>query len=327
MSSSGDEKKQPRKRRTKAQMLADAAAAKSEAITSEAKSEAKSEAITSEAITSEAAEKTATSTVKIAAKSAVKSAAAAKSAVKSAAAATSAAKSEAISETANTKVHNPALRYPNVSLKEAAKYMTPEELRSTTESLAAALLAQEAATKQGENILCHTPDPDPEDREFEPRNEEERLIQKRYITITERLMTVCIPDGYVFPTSSEEFGTWFCRTSANYFEQLKNIEPYGASLTRKDMDKYMNQLSIFNDLYNFVDRHLFVLKIAVVATSNEGAIYVLEGLISKCMHLLIQIDEMNERFIMEGIRFNENESKIVEKTKNTLKQFHKKMVE
>ncbi len=150
--------------------------------------------------------------------------------------------------------------------------------------------------------------------------------QQRYITITERLMEVRIPEGYKFPTSSEDFGTWFCNTASNYFEQLRNIEPYGISLARKDVDKYMGQLKIFTDLYNFVEQHLFVMKIAVVATSNEGAVYVLDGLVNKALHLLSQIDEMNSRFIMDGIYFNENEQKNIEITKSTLKAFYHTML-
>jgi len=161
---------------------------------------------------------------------------------------------------------------------------------------------------------------------MEPAPESDRDSQRRYITIMERLMEVRIPEGYKFPTSSEEFGTWFCQTAANYFDQLKNIEPYDSHLARKDVDKYMNQLRVFTELYNFVNEHLFVLKIAVVATANEGAVYVLDGLINKSVHLLSQIDEMNSRFGMDGIYFNEQERKHVENTKDTLRAFHKRML-
>lgn len=150
--------------------------------------------------------------------------------------------------------------------------------------------------------------------------------KRRYITIMEKLMNVRIPEGYRFPTSSEEFGTWFCQTAANYFDQLRNIEPYGSCLTRKDIDKYMDQLRIFAELYNFVDEHLFVLKVAVVATSNEGAVYVLDGLINKSVHLLSQIDEMNSRFAMDNIYFNESEKNHIESTKETLRAFHRRMM-
>ena len=140
-------------------------------------------------------------------------------------------------------------------------------------------------------------------------------------------MNVRIPEGYKFPTSSEEFGTWFCQTAANYFDQLRNIEPYDSHLTRKDVNKYMDQLRIFTELYTFVNEHLFVLKVAVVATANEGAVYVLDGLITKSVHLLSQIDEMNSRFGMDKIYFNESERGNVDITKDTLRSFYKRMME
>lgn len=151
--------------------------------------------------------------------------------------------------------------------------------------------------------------------------------QKRYIKIMEKLINVRIPEGYKFPTSSEEFGTWFCQKAANYFDQLRNIDSYGNCLYYSDIPKYMNQLRIFSELYSFVNEHLFVLKVAVVATSNEGAVYVLDGLIHKSLHLLSQIDEMNARFEMDGIRFNENDMYNIETTKNTLKFFYHRMMD
>lgn len=132
---------------------------------------------------------------------------------------------------------------------------------------------------------------------------DDNATQRRYIKIMEKLISVRIPDGYKFPTSSEEFGTWFCQKAANYFDQLRNIESYGIRLCYSDIAKYMNQLRIFSELYSFVNEHLFVLKVAVVATSNEGAVYVLDGLIHKSLHLLEQIGEMNARFEHDGIRF------------------------
>jgi hypothetical protein len=158
-------------------------------------------------------------------------------------------------------------------------------------------------------------------------NTDDKTTQRRYITIMEKLINVRIPEGYKFPTSSEEFGTWFCQKAANYFDQLRNIEAYGTSLYNSDIAKYMNQLRIFSELYTFVNEHLFVLKVAVVATSNEGAVYVLDGLINKSVHLLAQIDEMNARFEIDGIHFNENDLQNIENTKNTLKFFYRRMME
>lgn len=151
--------------------------------------------------------------------------------------------------------------------------------------------------------------------------------QRRYVKIMEKLLVVTVPEGYKFPTSSEEFGTWFCQTAANYFEQLKNIAPYDSHLTRKDVPKYMDQLRVFTNLYNFVNEHLFVLKIAAISTANEGTVYVLDGLVVKSVHLLAQIDEMNSRFTIDRIYFNESERQNVENTKNTLRSFYKKMME
>jgi len=156
---------------------------------------------------------------------------------------------------------------------------------------------------------------------------DDNTTQRRYIKIMEKLISVRIPDGYKFPTSSEEFGTWFCQKAANYFDQLRNITPYGNCLCYSDIAKYMNQLRIFSELYSFVNEHLFVLKVAVVATSNEGAVYVLDGLIHKSLHLLEQIGEMNARFEHDGIRFNENDIRNIENTKNTLKFFYQRMMD
>ena len=86
-------------------------------------------------------------------------------------------------------------------------------------------------------------------------------------------------------------------------------------------------MRIFSELYSFVNEHLFVLKVAVITTSNEGAVYVLDGLIHKSLHLLAQIDEMNVRFEMDGIRFNESDIRNIENTKNTLKFFYHRMMD
>jgi hypothetical protein len=159
------------------------------------------------------------------------------------------------------------------------------------------------------------------------QNTDDKTTQRRYITIMEKLINVRIPEGYKFPTSSEEFGTWFCQKAANYFDQLRNIDSYGTTLCQSDIPKYMNQLRIFSELYTFVNEHLFVLKVAVVTTSNEGAVYVLDGLINKSVHLLAQIDEMNLRFEMDGIYFNNSNIENIQNTKNTLKYFYKRMMD
>jgi len=164
--------------------------------------------------------------------------------------------------------------------------------------------------------------------DFQSQNHiDDKTTQRRYIRIMEKLISVRIPDGYKFPTSSEEFGTWFCQKAANYFDQLRNIDSYGNRLCYSDIPKYMNQLRIFSELYSFVNEHLFVLKVAVVTTSNEGAVYILDGLINKSMHLLAQIDEMNTRFEMDGIRFKESDILNIENTKNTLTFFYNRMMD
>ena len=99
------------------------------------------------------------------------------------------------------------------------------------------------------------------------------------------------------------------------------------SETYSDVPKYMNQLRIFSELYSFVNEHLFVLKVAVVTTSNEGAVYVLDGLIHKSLHLLSQIDEMNARFEMDGVPFHEKEKTTIENTKNTRRSFYQRMMD
>lgn len=146
----------------------------------------------------------------------------------------------------------------------------------------------------------------------------------RYTNIMQKLLNLPVPENYMIPESAEEFGTWFCHSAMKYIEKLNNIGQYQTPFSYITIPQYMKHLQLFRELYQFVEEHLFVLKLATISSANSDAVVLIDSLSKKSLKIKTQIEEIELQFIIQGIEFTEEEKMQIENTKNMLTSFAQK---